>query len=62
MVVRRFESRGVHAVIYAIQRHDIPLMQAIILIITLVFTSVNLIADLLYAFFNPRIRYGQTSS
>lgn len=45
--------------IFAMERHDIPLMQAIILIMTVVYASANLIADLLYAYFNPRIRYGR---
>lgn len=44
--------------IFSIQRHDIPLMQAIILIMTVLFTLTHLGADLLYAYFNPRIRYG----
>jgi len=45
--------------IFAVERHDLPLMQAIILILTLVYCLANLIADLLYAYFNPRIRYGR---
>lgn len=45
--------------IYAMERHDLPLMQAIILIMTVAFTLANLIADLLYAYVNPRIRYGR---
>ena len=45
--------------IFSLQRHDIPLMQAIILIMTIIFVLANLIADLLYAYFNPRIRYGR---
>lgn len=44
--------------IYSMERHDIPLMQAIILVMTVLFTLANLVADLLYAYFNPRIRYG----
>ena len=44
--------------IFAMERHDLPLMQAIILILTAIFTLSNLAADLLYAYFNPRIRYG----
>ena len=44
--------------IFAIERHDLPMMQAIILLLTLVYTGANLIADLLYAYLNPRIRYG----
>ena len=45
--------------IYSMERHDLPLMQAIILIMTVLFTLANLVADLLYAYFNPRIRYGR---
>ena len=45
--------------IYAMERHDLPLMQAIILLMTVAFTLANLTADLLYAYFNPRIRYGR---
>jgi peptide/nickel transport system permease protein len=48
--------------LFAIERHDLPLMQAIILILTIVFTMSNLVADLLYAYFNPRIRYGRVVS
>jgi len=44
--------------IFAMERHDIPLMQAIVLLMTVVYTLANLVADLLYAYFNPRIRYG----
>jgi peptide/nickel transport system permease protein len=43
----------------SLEYHDIPLMQAIILILTAIFAASNLVADLLYAFFNPRIRYGR---
>jgi peptide/nickel transport system permease protein len=45
--------------LFAIQRHDLPLMQAIILVMTVLFMVVHLSADLLYAYFNPRIRYGR---
>jgi peptide/nickel transport system permease protein len=44
--------------VFAMERHDLPLMQAIILILTAIFVLSNLVADLLYAYFNPRIRYG----
>ena len=44
--------------LYAIQRRDLPLIQAGILIVTTIYCVMNLIADLLYAYFNPRIRYG----
>lgn len=41
---------------YAIDRHDLPLLQAITLVAVLAFSLANLIADLLYAYLNPRIR------
>jgi peptide/nickel transport system permease protein len=43
--------------LFAIQRRDIPLLQAITLLLVLVFSVSNLLADLLYAVLNPRIRY-----
>jgi len=45
--------------IYALERHDLPLMEATILVLTAVQCLANLVADLLYAVFNPRIRYGR---
>jgi peptide/nickel transport system permease protein len=44
--------------LYAIQRRDLPLIQAGMLIVTSIYCIMNLIADLLYSYFNPRIRYG----
>ena len=44
--------------IFALQRQDLPLMQAAILVLTAVFCLANLAADLLYGIANPRIRYG----
>jgi peptide/nickel transport system permease protein len=41
----------------AVQKEDIPLLQAITLIIALVFSVSNLIADILYAMLNPRVRF-----
>ena len=43
--------------VFAIERHDLPLIQASILVIAAIYALANLTADLLYAFFNPRIRY-----
>jgi peptide/nickel transport system permease protein len=45
--------------VYALERHDLPLMQAAILVLTAVQCLANLAADLLYALFNPQIRYGR---
>lgn len=44
--------------LFAIERHDLPLLQAGILLIAGVYSVANLIADLLYAYVNPKIRYG----
>lgn len=40
----------------AIEKKDIPLLQAITVIIVFIFALANLLADLLYAMLNPRIR------
>lgn len=44
--------------IFSIEQKDIPMVQAGILVVTAIYALANLGADLLYAFFNPRIRYG----
>jgi peptide/nickel transport system permease protein len=41
---------------FAIDRRDLPLLQAITMVTVLIFALSNLAADLLYAFLNPRIR------
>jgi peptide/nickel transport system permease protein len=41
---------------FAIDRRDLPLMQAITLVAVLAFALANLVADLLYAALDPRIR------
>lgn len=43
---------------FAIDRRDLPLMQAITLVAVLAFALANLVADLLYAALDPRIRLG----
>jgi peptide/nickel transport system permease protein len=42
---------------FGIGRHDLPLIQASILVITALYSVSNLAADLLYTYFNPRVRY-----
>lgn len=42
--------------VYAIERHDLPLLQAGMLVVTAVYALANFAADLLYAALNPRIR------
>lgn len=46
--------------VFSIQSRDIPTLQAAILVVATVFALANLIADLLYAWLNPRIRYGRS--
>jgi peptide/nickel transport system permease protein len=46
-------------VVFAIERHDLPFIQGSILVIAAIYCFANLAADLLYAFFNPKIRYGR---
>jgi peptide/nickel transport system permease protein len=46
--------------VYAIQQRDLPLMQACIITVSAIYVLANLLADLLYAYFDPRIRYGTT--
>jgi peptide/nickel transport system permease protein len=40
----------------AVDRKDIPLMQAVVMVIIFTYASANLAADLVYALLNPRIR------
>jgi peptide/nickel transport system permease protein len=44
--------------VFAIDRRDIPLLQAVSMVTVLAFASANLLADLLSAYLNPRIRLG----
>lgn len=42
--------------VFAIDRRDIPLMQAVSMVTVLTYALANLAADLLYAYLNPRVR------
>ena len=44
-------------IIYAVQNRDVPLLQMCALVVASVYVLANLAADLLYAWFDPRIRY-----
>lgn len=46
-------------VIFSIQNRDLPTLQAAILVVAAIYAVANLIADLLYARLNPRIRFGR---
>ncbi|MFC6976023.1 ABC transporter permease [Halomicroarcula sp. GCM10025709] len=45
----------------AIQSRDIPLIQGCIIVVAVIYMLSNFAADLLYAYFDPRIRYGGDS-
>lgn len=45
--------------VFAINRSDLPLIRAIVMVTVVGFASANLVADLLYAVLNPRIRLGE---
>lgn len=47
--------------IFSIENSDLPLLMAGMIVVTTVYTLANLVADILYAFLNPRIRYGQSA-
>ena len=46
--------------VFSIQQRDLPTLQAAILVVAAIYALANLCADLLYAWLNPKIRYGRT--
>lgn len=44
-------------ILFAVQRRDIPLIEATTMIVVVIFAVANLLADVVYALLNPRIRY-----
>jgi peptide/nickel transport system permease protein len=44
--------------LYAGLHHDVPLLEACAMIVAVAYMGGNLVADLLYAYLNPQIRYG----
>ena len=54
-----FHYEGIGSLIYvAAKKKDFPMLEAGVLVVGVVFTLATLIADLLYATLNPRIRFG----
>ncbi len=45
-----------------ITKSDFPVIQAVVLIIATIFVLMNLIVDIIYAFLDPRIKYGKRES
>ena len=53
-----FSIRGLGRILVgAIFDRDYPIVQGVILLISVVFVLANLIVDVLYTFLDPRIRY-----
>jgi peptide/nickel transport system permease protein len=44
--------------VQAVTRNDFTLTQGIVMLIAVIFIVTNLIVDILYAYLDPRIRYG----
>ena len=44
--------------IQAIERRDLPLIEAAVIVIAVMIVTVNLLVDLTYSFLDPRVRYG----
>jgi peptide/nickel transport system permease protein len=44
--------------VFAIEHHDLPLLQAGMMVVTAIYALANLVAELLYGALNPRIRLG----
>ncbi len=54
-----FNYQGIGSLIFeAARQKDLPLLTAGVLVVGIVYLTVTLIADLLYALLNPRIRFG----
>lgn len=45
--------------LYAIQQRDLPLIQACLLVSAVTYGVANLVADLIYTYIDPRVRYGE---
>ncbi|MFB6221908.1 MAG: ABC transporter permease [Halolamina sp.] len=58
-----FSWPGIGSLLFsAILERDLPVIQAAVIAITVVFVGSNFIVDMLYAFLDPRIRYGGEGS
>jgi peptide/nickel transport system permease protein len=48
--------------VFAIEHHDLPLLQAGMIVLTAIYALANLVADVSYGLLNPRIRHGRTAA
>lgn len=59
VVEQLFNYPGIGStILYAALHHDVPLLEDCVMIIAVIYMLSNLVADLLYSYLNPRIRYG----
>lgn len=59
IIERLFSYEGLgNMAIDAVINRDLPLIQGIVILFAVIFTSVNLLVDLTYAMLNPRLRHG----
>ena len=58
IVERLFSYEGLgNLAIDAVINRDLPLIQGIVILFAVIFTLVNLIVDMMYAFLNPKLRH-----
>ena len=50
-----------HSLLEAINNRDVPVVEGIVLVLAVVVVIANLLADVLYAVLDPRIRYGRSA-
>jgi peptide/nickel transport system permease protein len=48
--------------VQSINDHDVPVVEGIVVVFAVVVVVANLLADILYAALDPRIRYGRVTS
>lgn len=59
IIERLFSYEGLgNMAIDAIINRDLPLIQGIVILFALIFTGINLVVDMTYAYLNPRLRHG----
>ncbi|VVS98436.1 ABC transporter permease [Rhizobium sp. EC-SD404] len=58
IIERLFSYEGLgNMAVDAVINRDLPLIQGIVILFALIFTTINLLVDMTYAFLNPRLRH-----
>jgi ABC-type dipeptide/oligopeptide/nickel transport system permease component len=58
IIERLFSYEGLgNMAVDAVINRDLPLIQGIVILFALIFTAINLLVDMTYAFLNPRLRH-----